>query len=266
MIIADGGGTVRASMQVSTGDPAGGYLVTLLGMTSQGRANAGFTVTGVTATTRLAPSASAAPGSGPQGTTFQITGSGFAPGESITALISYPAGGATASVPADGSGSFITGIQVTLTDPPGTYSVTLTGRSSGAEARTAFTVTQAVQALATATTEPTRPALAALPTVPTEPYGIFIAEGEIFVGRRTELENTTACSLRGWGTDCTKKVRDVATVNQVAGPFPTSAAARTAFCNAYVAGSLRSAPFGAGQKAKFSFSGDELWVNNVAMC
>ncbi len=266
MVTADGVGTVRASLLVGTGDQPGGYLVTLLGFTSQGRATAGFTVTGVTVTTRLAPNASVFPGSGPQGSTFQISGSGFAPGESINILISYPAGGATASVNADGTGAFVNGVQVTLTDPIGGYSVTLTGRSSGGEARTAFTVTQAVQATATATTEPTRPALAPLPPVATEPYGVFIAENEVFVGQRTEIENTTTCSLRGWGLDCSKRVRDVTTLNQVLGPFPTSAAARTAFCGAYVAGSLRTAPVGAGQKAKFTFSGTELWVNNIAMC
>jgi hypothetical protein len=212
------------------------------------------------ATVRLAPAVSVVPGSGQQGGSFQVVGSGFAPGEQITFVVS---GTPPQTLGADAIG----GVQATLrtgpTDPPGTYTVGLSGRSSGAQASGAFSLTAAPVAALEATARPT---LAPLPTVPPEPYGVFMSENEVFVGQRSVLENTPSCQFRGWGLDCARKLRDVTTLRQVLGPFGTSSEARTAFCGAYVANSWRMVPLGAGYKAKFSFAPEEIYVNNVSSC
>jgi hypothetical protein len=169
----------------------------------------------------------------------------------------------SATLVSDASGQVFGSLQTSASDQPGVYSASLTGTLSGALATATFTVSPG----ATATPMPALPPTAVPATAtPSEPYGVFLANDEVLVGRRTDLENTATCNLRGWGLDCNRKVKDAVSLSQVLGPFPTSEAARQAFCAALVPGSWRVVPLGAGSKARFSFAGQELWVNNVPSC
>jgi hypothetical protein len=262
---ADGNGILRVTLRVGGGDPTGGYSASVQGLTSGGRATAGFTVTAQPTVQARPATALVFPGSGPQGATFTVTGSGFAPNEPVASTIVYPGGSLQGTLGADASGAVQGSIGTDTGDPTGAYVVTLVGRASGSQATASFNVTAAQVAVAEPTATP-RPTLAPLPTTPPEPYAVFIGAGEVMLGQRSVIENMITCQLPKWGNDCSKRVRDVTTLQQVLGPFNSSSEARTALCAAYVPNSWRVAPLAAGTRAKFSFAPDEVWTNNISPC
>ncbi|MBM2810321.1 MAG: hypothetical protein HW416_1080 [Chloroflexi bacterium] len=110
--------------------------------------------------------ASVSPTSGPPGTTFNVTGSRFAPGEPVQAVITYPNGGNQVALTADPNGNVRTAVQVQLTDSPGAYTVRFTGSTSGQQASASFTV---VPAPASPTTVPPTATATAAPTATRTP-------------------------------------------------------------------------------------------------
>jgi hypothetical protein len=63
-------------------------------------------------------------------------------------------------------------------------------------------------------------------------YGIFVANNDVFVGQKSVIEDAALATVILWGTDGTRKVKDVAQVkNALQGDrtFPTPAAAMDAY-------------------------------------
>ncbi len=195
---------------------------------------------------------------------FQLTAAGFFPGEQVQATVGFPGGLSTALFVADTNGSVFSAITVGQTDPVGTYTISLRGAMSGGQGIAFFTVSAAPTAIPTAPPAPT----AVPPTAtPTEGYSVLTAGNYVFVEQKSVLENTPTCSLSGWGLDCSKRVKDVATVIQRLGPFPTASQARTAYCGAMVQGSAHYIAIAFGTKAKFTFDPNtEYWIDNAPSC
>ncbi|MBM2810345.1 MAG: hypothetical protein HW416_1104 [Chloroflexi bacterium] len=203
------------------------------------------------------------PASGPQGTTFNMTANGFGSREGVQVVLIYPNGSSPSSLTADSQGGLAGALTTGSTDPTGTYTVNLVG-ASGAQGSASFTVTGGATATPTATTAPT---VVLASATPTEPYSVMTSGSFVFVDQKTALENTRSCTLFGWGIDCSKKVKDVATLATKLGPFPTFSQAKAAYCAAMVPGSAYYVQIANGTKAKFSFdSANEYWIDNAPGC
>jgi hypothetical protein len=265
VLTASASGQVSGIIDVEPNAPTGSYTAALAGVDSGARATAGFRVTGAaTATPPVFAQVRVSPSSGLQGTTFQIDGSGFLPGESVRVVVSYPGGTVDGGLNATAAGSVAGTLETGAADATGSYLATLTGLSSGAQASDSFQVRPV--ASPTPTTPPVPTVVAATPT-PAEPHGVFVAEDDVLVGQRTAIENRQSCSLRGWGLDCARLVKDVGPVNRVLGPHNSYTEARQAYCGAIVPDSIRIAPLTGGlRKAKFTFDGKEHWISNAPSC
>ena len=99
-----------------------------------------------------------------------------------------------------------------------------------------------------------------------EPYGVFLAGDEMFVGQESRLWEMPTCSLAGWGVDCAKTVGDVAPLRMLRGPFESSEEATAAYCASIVPGSVYYPPLVVGHKATFAFDGREHWISNAPGC
>ena len=119
---------------VPPGTASGTYPINAVGQTS-----------GITATTNfilLAPGASLTPTSGPTGTSVNISGKGFNPGETTNVVWGYVGPGTgmnIANITAGGSG-IVNGSFVVPTASSGAHTVALVGATSGIVVKAAYTV------------------------------------------------------------------------------------------------------------------------------
>lgn len=95
-------------------------------------------------------------------------------------------------------------------------------------------------------------------------FGVFIAEGEVLVGSKSELEQTPTCSLRGWGVNCDETVGERTILNTVLGLFGSREEAVEAFCSNFDPASIWYPPLVSGSKG--IFMGQEVWVSNAPAC
>lgn len=141
---SDASGTVSYSYASTASTPTGSYTVTATGATTGRTATATFSVV-------AAGAVSVSPASAVAGTTFLISGSGFASGEAVNLTITAPNGSSQNSTlaitprSADASGNFTYNYATSATAATGTYTVTATGATSGSKASIKFTVTAPTQ-------------------------------------------------------------------------------------------------------------------------
>ena len=102
---------------------------------------------------------------------------------------------------------------------------------------------------------------------PQEGYGVFLANDDVLVGLRHELEATPSCRLAGWGVDCERTVGQAAALHLIAGPFATREEATAWFCANVVPGTHFRPPLASFlQGAQFQFDGRKHMISNGPAC
>jgi hypothetical protein len=129
---SDGAGTVRFRLTTSSNTPAGTYEVQVSDSAGRG-ATASYQVTAVPGD---APTMTVSPASGPAGTAFSFSGSGFAGGESVSFALDGQAVGAATP---DGAGRFTVTLSTSPQIAPGSY--TLEAAQGARRASASFAIT-----------------------------------------------------------------------------------------------------------------------------
>jgi hypothetical protein len=62
-------------------------------------------------------------------------------------------------------------------------------------------------------------------------YAVFLAGKDVLVGQSRALEQIRVCDMKGWGTDCAKKVGQVVQLNRISDLFNTLEEAKRYFCD-----------------------------------
>jgi hypothetical protein len=131
-LTADGSGNISSSAFVPYFEAQGNHLISLAGASSSLHTSAAFATTSV-----FSPNASLSTTSGANGASVVVSGSGFAPSETIAI---QPPGQTAITATASAGGAFSAGFAVSGCAVNGTYAVTVSGQTSGLNASPLFTV------------------------------------------------------------------------------------------------------------------------------
>lgn len=139
---ADGSGKAVIYFWSPKSTPPGKWSMTVQGATTGRKATANFTVE---APDVAAASLVAQPGSGPQGTRFDFTGSGFAAGEKVSVWLTGPDGatqGSLGQYTAGSDGKVVFKFKTDGNSLPGKWTARAQGVASGRSADAQFTITE----------------------------------------------------------------------------------------------------------------------------
>jgi hypothetical protein len=102
----------------------------------------------------------------------------------------------------------------------------------------------------------------------TEQYSVFRADKHVLVGQIDSLKDVPACRLKGWGTNCEKKVGDLVRLVNVGPNFNSFEEARRWYCAALKPDTIKVVPLTGGRdrSAQFSFSDEPLYIQNAPSC
>jgi hypothetical protein len=95
-----------------------------------------------------------------------------------------------------------------------------------------------------------------------EPYGVFLAGNDVFVGQESVIRSAECRSVIGMGTSADKLETRV-TVTRVSPPFRDREDALKWYQDNMVPGSRHPRPLGLGTVARFKFDGKEHQIDNA---